>query len=566
MAPEQIDSSNITHKTDLFAVGVLLFELLTGQLPWKGETAYATAFARLKTAPPDPRTFAKVPDPVAEVILACLSVDPDARPERAAAIADALGEGEAQPLRRRQAFVESRLRVAVMALDGTDQNVAGALTQELIDGLGQSRGLRVLARSMTAGKDASSLEVDRLVEGTVRAEGPGFRIVVRLIDTKSGEQIETLRRTGLKDELLPMADDLVRGLTQAMDVAAVAPARPSALDPQAVELYLKARNHHQRFMMDEALTFLGEAEELAPEHPLLLAGLAVAHARRSFASLDCPPDALPAALASAGRAVRSAPDHAEPRYALGYVRLHSGDPIGAAVAFRQAIARSPSYSEALAILGELLVEVGRPEDAEKRLLLSLSLDGVQTAARWALARLYALSGDVDRGLEIVRATFEEAQQLRLAAPVARLLSWKGDTEGMKAVLRRVAGDPNGPVILSLEMFRAVVGDAPVREAYAVLEGRAAMPGTSARMRSLLMQIKAELAGWKKNVPAGLDALEAAVPHGFCDLFWLDRCPSLTIFREEPRFASVRKRVQARADAVIDAVWGDEGPTAYGQLP
>jgi len=94
MAPEQVTGGELVTRTDLFAVGVILYEMVTGVLPWQGATATELALARLDGPPPPPR--AHRPDLDAawdQAIRACLARDPADRPGSAAEVARALGLG-----------------------------------------------------------------------------------------------------------------------------------------------------------------------------------------------------------------------------------------------------------------------------------------------------------------------------------------------------------------------------------------------------------------------------------------------------------------------------------------
>ncbi|MEZ4228487.1 MAG: serine/threonine-protein kinase [Polyangiaceae bacterium] len=88
MAPEQLSGLTVDQRADLCSLGIVLFELFTGTLPWRGDTPSSTALARLRQDAPDPRDFRKdLPDTLAEVTLHCLSRSPDARPSSAASVA-----------------------------------------------------------------------------------------------------------------------------------------------------------------------------------------------------------------------------------------------------------------------------------------------------------------------------------------------------------------------------------------------------------------------------------------------------------------------------------------------
>ena len=83
MAPEQLSGLAVDQRADIYALGLMLSEMLTGELPFAGQTPIATALARLTKPPPDPRVLRPgLPDPHAELVLQCLAQLPDARPEQ----------------------------------------------------------------------------------------------------------------------------------------------------------------------------------------------------------------------------------------------------------------------------------------------------------------------------------------------------------------------------------------------------------------------------------------------------------------------------------------------------
>src|SRR5690606_12529495 len=90
MAPEQVLGKPVDARADIYALGLILYELLTGRLPFESDNPLAAAVMRLHEAPADPRTYASVPDPLAELALACIAREPEARPEDAGTVREAL--------------------------------------------------------------------------------------------------------------------------------------------------------------------------------------------------------------------------------------------------------------------------------------------------------------------------------------------------------------------------------------------------------------------------------------------------------------------------------------------
>ena len=157
MAPEQVEGAHdIDFRADLYALGVMLFEMLTGRLPWEAASIYGVAAARLMQPPPDPRTFASMPEPVALLVQQCMARDREDRPASAQEIATRFAGFTLPATRERAARRPHDLgrtpptpggkTVAVLPF----RNTGAPEDDYLVDGLTDDLGRRTLDDARTA--------------------------------------------------------------------------------------------------------------------------------------------------------------------------------------------------------------------------------------------------------------------------------------------------------------------------------------------------------------------------------------------------------------------------------
>jgi serine/threonine-protein kinase len=251
MAPEQVRGEAVGPQTDLYALGAVLYEMLTGKCPFVRDGVVATAMARLEADPPDPRSHTPIPDDIAALVLRCLERSPDRRPESAAWVAAALGEmarrpetpdtaatlfqlapGASPPPVRdsrgsspssfggSSSFVtvpreERTLAVLPFHHRGAAEHahLADVIAEDLVDALTMTRGLRVTSSGATAKYRGQSVDpraigrelgVDAVVDGGVRVVGDRLRISARLVDVSTGEQLWVDRYDGALADALEL--------------------------------------------------------------------------------------------------------------------------------------------------------------------------------------------------------------------------------------------------------------------------------------------------------------------------------------------------------------------------
>jgi serine/threonine-protein kinase len=568
MAPEQVEEEAIIDaRADLYALGVMLYEMATGQQPWRGSSIMKVAVARLTQPPPDPRAVAPdLPTSLAELILRLMARRPDDRPPDAASVAEALAtvtHSGAVPPVATQPAISARGDKSLAALPWRnlgppeDDYLAEALTDDLIDALSMTRGVRVRARGAVsryrgverdARETGRELGVEVVVECGVRRLGGGLRMNVRAIGVTDGFQLWAQRFERSAGDALTVIDEVAAAIASALTAERVAPVRELPLDPEALHLYLRAR--HLSVRRDPKR--FGEAVELsrvaltrAPDHPVLLAN----HAQLLLGAWFNGGSAEEARQACE-RAVAAGPDRAEPRVALARFHSSSNDWVGAVVELKRAIALSPSMAEAYEMLGAIALEVGDVEHGVRGLQFAMSLDPTSVTNRSSLGRAHAFRGEWEQAEALLQ---QDEVPMTLGIRL-RLAIWQRDLERARAIAKRLEGmaDPRFFWFekATRELLESGRVDGP--EVAALKRDLAAEKG-SPRRRSFGYQIVAELACFAGEPAEAMASLVASVDGGLVDLGWMDRCPLLAPLRSDAKFAELRARVAERVAPVLAAL-------------
>jgi TolB-like protein len=581
MAPEQVlGSPTIGPPADVYAFGVMLYEMLTGKRAFPGDDPLAVAAARLHQPPPDPSRLRALPSAITELVLRCLAREPASRYSDGIELARALAEldiglaatgrlpslsqrPELAPLLAEVPAKAARL-IAVLPFRSPPDlvDVAGGLSEEIIDTLSMTRGLRVrpLASVRRAGGAeidprtlGAALGVDVVVEGSVRRLPTALRVTARAIGVADGFQLWANRTDAPLEALLTISDELANAIARALTIELDAPVRPVAASARATELYLEGKRKLRADWwtngVAEALPFLVEAHQLAPSDPTILSAYSLLLSRLAFFGVES--GDLAAARALAERAIALAPHSGEAWLALGVSDLYGSSIADAAFALSRAVARAPGLALAHAALGGMVVEAGVPEEGIAHLEAAIAIDASEPQPMWESARAHALAGRHDAAEALLASHPEYETSWRQILTRARFRTWRGEaTSGL--VFDPAAGVPP-PLARYYALVLPSYGSRTMSD-----ETLAALVTLTAgienpRNRAVRSQYVAELFLFCDREEAAAAAVETAVDAGLQDLLWMDRCPLLAPLRVRPSFALLREKVAVRAEAVLAAV-------------
>ncbi len=460
------------------------------------------------------------------------------------------------PASRRETTGEV-VRLAVLpftnlSADARQEYFSDGLTDEMIAQLGRlGRGrLAVLAywssmvfkrTTQRAREIGETLQVDYVLEGSVRRDGDRVRIIARLVETASETPLwsETFDMR-LADCLLSAQVDVAAQIARALQMELVPgdDDQPGGShDAAAYQAYLKGRYHWNQVSVNRATGLLDEeglAQAVAHLEDALrldpgFAGAAAALARARIARIDyCSTRAraaFDAAEDAARRAIEIAPQLADAYIAMGDIRrMRDFDWRGAEAEYAQAIALNPSSEAAHRLYGLLLAALGRRREALHEAKRAHALDPLCLVASTSTAWVHYLAHDHRTAVEQCAMTlklepaFLPARRLMAAA----LQGLQRPDDAIAELEKALAQAPNDPVTLAwLVHARGAAGDASGAAAAAARVRAYGGP----RSLSLYHLAIAELGDG--HHAAALIALERAVD---------ERDPAVANIATEPRFA------------------------------
>lgn len=445
IAPEVLRGQVLDHRVDVWALGVMLYELTSGRLPFKRATPFETAEAILE-ATPEPLP-SHVPVELQRLIERCLAKDPAFRMGTALELREALGAidiGDRPAPRRLSLRGRARLGgvlallaamlgvaayrggwgllsiavdapaplLAVLPLDDVssdpaEQFFADGMTEALITELGRIDGVRVISpgttlrfrNRTTAVRDlAREVGATRVLQGSVARAGDQVRLSVRLIEASTGRLTWTEEYERAERDVQALQATVAEAVARAANVRLTAEditrlSRVRAVDPDVYESYLKGRYHWNQRTPDSirtAIEYFQTALRLDPTYAPAHAALADCYNQLGTVMVGggSPRAWRPRATEAAIKALQIDSDLAEAHATLGYVRHYDWKWDESETSFRRAIALNPSYALARIWYANFLCSRRRLDEAVREVMIARELDPlsliINTNVGWVL--------------------------------------------------------------------------------------------------------------------------------------------------------------------------------------
>jgi eukaryotic-like serine/threonine-protein kinase len=587
MSPEQVRGKGTDHRTDIFAFGVILYEMLSGKPVFHGDTPADTLSAILNYEPPDLSASNRaIPSALDRVVRRCLEKKPDERFYSVRDVAFALeaisdtgaksapraggklrqsslqnfGTGAAR--RSGTGIVPSALRaehssIAVLPFvnlsESPDSDYFGdGLAEELIGALTAVSELRVAARTSSfhfrgAGQDVreigKELNVGSILEGSVRKSGTQLRITVQLINVMDGFLLWSRKYDREMADIFEIQEEIARAIVPEVMLGrkAGAPLRPRlTCDPAAYDLYLQGRflwNKRTAQDLQKAIECFQQAIERDPGFGAALAGVADCYATQAIYGVRAPEDVIPLAKQAARKALTIDAGLAEAHTSLGCVRaVYDWDWQGAEMDLRRAIAINPRYSTAHHWYAtNCLLPLGRFEEARAELQLACELDPFSLVIHTTVGLQFLL----ERRGDLAIKTLQEVLALDENFGMAHYFlgqAYLGQARQMEAIdeLQR-AVDLTGSSSETISMLgyaQAAAGNrSTALQVLAQLNHRCRTSYVSPVLLAQLLLACGE-------TEQAVEFLQRARQTRASDLVWIKVRPAFEALRNEPRFDQI----------------------------
>lgn len=540
MSPEQLCGEPADERSDIWSLGAVLYQMVTGVAPFGADSVEATVNSVLNDEPQAASEVRAGISPQLERILdKALSKNPQFRYQRIDAMVRDLIEVQATldsgAITRRFPAAATRSSIAVlpfqdMTAERDQEFLCDGIAEEILRALTRIPDLRVASRTSAfqfkhqaadVREIGAQLNVSCVLEGSVRRVGDRVRISAQLINVKDGYRLWYDRYDREMQDIFAVEDEIADQIARALKVAlakrtAPSAAAPTPIDAQAYEFYLQGRqfiHQHRRKAFEVALQLFSQAIEINPHYARAYAGMADCHSflRLYFGKGE---EAMTAADEASAKALELEPELADAHASRGLALFLRGEFDQAEFHLRRAIELDPHLYEPHYISARLNFSRGDAAAAAEHYQKACAIVPEACDSWYLLGMCYKRMGKMDKARSANRECIEAVK--------ARVRSHPDDTRAWTM----------GAAVL-VEMGEPERAEKWIKNALAVDAEEPIIEYNAACVYTALGQFD-----------DALGCLQAALGQGGLSQDWAKNDPDLDPLRGDSRFQSLLEASEA----------------------
>ncbi|HEV2101762.1 MAG TPA: protein kinase [Candidatus Acidoferrum sp.] len=479
MSPEQLRAQQVDHRSDLFSLGVVLYEMATGERPFRGETTAQLSFSILHREPkPVTAVRPELPSSMERILERCLSKQADKRYSSMHEL-----RGELEKVRQKISSISGResadaiakeasiavLPFANLSADQENEFFADGITEEIINTLGRVEELHIAARTSAfsfKGKHVDlrvigeRLHVATVLEGSIRRSGSQIRIACQLVKASDGFQLWSERYDREMKDIFEVQEDIARSIAEKLKIS-LAGIKDGSLvkagteNLEAYQQYLKGRAllYRRGGGLPRALECFHLAVALDPQYAEAWAHVAEAYVMLAFYGFTKPDVVLSKAKEAAVRAVSLDPSVANAHNAFAAaILLNDFDWSKAEIEFTRALELNPRNVLARSRYALWCLEVGggRFEESIFQSKQALEADPLSDYAATILAFAYYIAGRLTEAVQTAKhAVHLEPESFLASVSLTFALYAQGHYEEAVGVIEKgLASSGRHPMFLA----------------------------------------------------------------------------------------------------------------------